>query len=136
MTTVNEVHEAILARWQANLPAAVQVTGFAGEKLVPPASGAWARLTVQGAGGAGEQTMGPAGARRFTRRSRLFIQLYDDADKGTQTLDGLVKDALDIFESRSFDGLRFFPASTPRYSEDGRWTQALVEVPFDYQEIK
>lgn len=141
MTTIAEAREAIYLRWNDNWTATPLVdTTFAGEtNFVPPSKRLWARLSVRHLAPGG-QTMGSVGGRRFTRLGSAFIQVFGPLSKeqdGEGQLDPLIQDALDIFEGVSFSGLRFFQA-TPRETGDdqGKWTMAIVEVPFDYDETK
>lgn len=139
--TISEAREACYQRFIDNWTATPLVdTTFAQEVgFVPPPKRLWARLTVRNTGSGG-QTLGATGFRRFTRLGFVFIQVFgplsDDQD-GEGQLDPLIQDALKIFESVSFSGLRFFQG-TPRETgdDDGKWVTAIVELPFDYDETK
>lgn len=141
MTTIAEAREAVYARWNALWTATpLADTTFSGEiGFKPPAERPWARLTVRNLAPGG-QTLGPVGGRRFTRLGSIFVQCFaplSDDDDGEGQLDPLMQNALDAFEGASFSGLRTFQA-TPRETGDdsGKWTTALVEIPFDYDETK
>ena len=141
MTTIAEARESCYQRWNNSWTATpLADTTFAGEGFTPPEKREWARLSVRHSTASGGQTLGGVGSRRFTRLGTVFVECYaplGDEKDGEGQIDPLVQNALNIFEGVSFDGLRFFQAVPRETGEDaGKWTRALVEVPFDYDETK
>lgn len=133
--TINEAREAIYLRWVDNTP--LPDFTFANEKYTPPIDTPWARLTVLHEQG-GNPSLGPPASqkRKFLRRGRVLIQLYDSVDQGTRALDLLADSARDIFEGVQFSGLYFISADIRESGQDGEWMQLIVDAPFDYQETK
>lgn len=136
MTTSNEAKEAVYARFAA------QFTGVASDNIVfdnedikEPGDAPWVRLVVRHLGRA-QNTLGKEGNRRFRAAALVFVQVYTLAGSGTSQSDALVKEASDIFEGTGFSGLSFGSAVPRETGPDGRWYQQLVEIPFDYDEIK
>jgi len=135
MTAIQAAREAIYQRWVDNLPAGLANYTFANEKYTAPTDTVWARLTVSHE--AGEQdSLGKPGDRKFLRRGRVLIQIFDKVNNGLRNLDSLADSARDIFEGASFSGLAFISADIRETGPDGEWYQILVDAPFDYQETK
>lgn len=134
MTTINQAKEAIAARWVAQWGATTPFT-LPNENFAKPATGPYVHLAVLHRPGA-DATLGGPGFRRHRRLARVLIQVYDDADEGTRQLDTLAQQARAVFESTSFDGLRFFPAEVREGADDGRHAQMVIDAPFDYHETK
>ena len=133
--TLVEAREAIYQRWVDNLPGGLTNYTFGNEKYTPPNDTVWARLTVNHE--AGEQdSLGKAGDRKFLRRGRVLIQIFDAVDNGIRSLDVIADAARDIFEGTRFSGLYFINADIRETGPDGEWFQILVDAPFDYQETK
>lgn len=135
MTSLAVAREAIYQRFVDNLPTGLVDFTFANEAYTAPDDTVWARLTVNHE--AGEQdSLGKAGNRKFLRRGRVLVQIYDQVDNGTRTLDTIADATRDIFEGVSFAGLFFTSADIRETGQDGEWYQTIVDAPFDYQETK
>lgn len=134
--TINEardaVYERFLAQWTAT-PATAYT--FENEKFDPPAGIPWVRVTVRNIGST-QACLGPPGNRRFRRSALGFAQIFTPADTGTKDSDTLAAAFAAIFEAVSFDGLDFRAASSREVGVDDGWHLTLVEVPFEYEEIK
>jgi len=136
MTTIGEASEAAYERWKANTTLSAAQYCFDNEPFKPPTNSAWARFSIRQMPGT-TATLGAPGSRRYTRRARVFVQLYDQPSAGRANLDVLANQVLTIFEGVRFSGLRFFAADPVREGpSDGKWTQFVVTVPFDYIETK
>jgi hypothetical protein len=136
--TLNEAREAIYQRWVDNAPAGIGTNfAFANEKFKAPTDAPWARVTVLHEQGE-QDSLGPIASakRKFLRRGRVLIQIYDSVDQGTRALDLLADEARDIFEGTQFSGLYFISADIRESGQDGEWMQLIVDAPFDYQETK
>lgn len=132
MTTVNEARSAVYQRLIDNPPAA-EIT-FDGESFDPPAT-AWVRLSVR-TGVGRQETLGRQGNRRFRRPARVVAQVYTRADEGTKENDDLCEYIQNLYEAISFSGLDFNNGRVRESPEEGVWRVQIVEVAFDYDEIK
>lgn len=142
MTTVNtqnQAKEAIYARfiaaWGSETPYV-----FGNEAYTPPAgaggaAGSWVRLTVREAIAA-QNTLGPAGARKFRRRGTILLMVYALADKGEQRADAIVKKFRDTFEGVSFDGVNGFTCQVVEHGNEGAWFRVNALQTFDFYETK
>lgn len=144
MTTLAEAREAILQRWSDAWTATpLADTTFAGEVGFDPPDRPWARVAVR-TRPVGGHTLGGEGGRRFNRRGAILVQLFaplGPGGDGEGRLDALVQDAIEVFEGRRFGPdatpVNTFAADTRMTGDDqGRWTTAIVEVPFDYEETR
>ncbi len=133
--TINEAREAIYLRFVNNTTLASSAYTFGNEKYAPPTDAAWARLTVNHEAGV-QDSLGKTGDRKFLRRGRVLIQLYDTVDNGLRDLDILADATRDIFEGVTFSGLYFISADIRESGQDGEWYQYVVDAPFDYHEIR
>lgn len=136
--TINEAREAIYQKFVDNVPAGIGTNfTFSNEKFTPPTDAPWARLTVVHEQ-SGDPTLGPPGGnkRKFLRRGRVLVQVYDSADTGTRALDLLADQIRDIFEGTQLSGIDFISADVRESGQDGEWMQYIVDAPFQYQQTK
>jgi len=132
--TLNQAREAIYQKWVDDWGVTTPFT-FASEKYTAPTDSPWARVTVIEE--AGEQdSLGSDGCRKFLRRGRVLIQLYDIVDNGLRDLDILATTARDIFEGTRFSGIWFTNVDVRETGSDGEWYQFVVDAPFSYQDTK
>lgn len=134
MTTLNEAKTAIYTRFLGNFTGTSAIA-FDNEEFNTPAAGSWVRLTVR-TGPRLQDTLGKAGNRRFRTSASVFVQVYTEANTGVKIGDNLAEEARDIFEGISFSGLDFNAGDIRETPPDGRWYQHIVEIPFDFDEIK
>jgi hypothetical protein len=135
MTTISQARETIYQRFVDNTTLAGTAFTFGNEKFSAPVDTPWARLTVNHEIG-DPPTLGKVGDRKFLRRGRVLVQLYDSVDNGLDDLDTLAHATRNMFEGVTADGL-FFQATEIRESgSDGEWFQFIVDAPFDYYETK
>lgn len=136
MTTLSEARQAIystfLTAWGMTTPVA-----FDNEAFTPPEASAWARLHVQHFLSQ-QETLGPAGGRKFSRQARVVVQIFVPSNKGTQQSDTLAQQARNVFEGRSLAGttIRFTAVETREIGPDKRWFQVAVDARFEYDETK
>ncbi len=134
MTTLNEAREAVYTRfvtqWGTTTPVA-----FDDEDFEEPADSPWVRLTVRNVS-RGQETLGRAGNRKFRSAAQVFVQVYTRTNTGVKQGDTLATQAKDIFEATSFSGLDFNDGVVRETGPDGKWYQHLIEIAFDYEEIK
>lgn len=138
MTTINEAREAVYERWRVQWAAGAYSAvpyAFENENFSADPEAERVRVSVVHVPRV-NATLGAAGKRRHTRYARAVIQVYAPPDEGMRTLDLLTQVARAVFESTSFSGLRFFPATVREGADDGALKQMVITAPFDYQETK
>lgn len=97
--------------------------------------GPWVRLVVRHFGSI-QMTLGPIGSRRFRRSGSILVQCFDVSDIGLEAADTLAASVTAIFEAVKFSTIETH-ASVPReLPSDGMYAGIIVEIPFDYDEIK
>lgn len=135
MTTLNEAREAIYQRFSDEWGGATAFT-LENEGFEAPRDGSpWVRVSVRNT--YSEQAcLGPVGQRRFTRFASVFVQVFQRPDAGTKDADALATASRAIFEGHSFGGLRCRAGTIKEVGVTDGWLGLLVEVPFDYEEIK
>lgn len=145
--TRDEAVQCVYARWVAEWvvpaspgPGNVARTPFAldDEKLEPDGR-AHALLNIQHMN-SGSETLGSPRNRKFRRPANLFIRLRVKPGGGRAPLDGLVRAAKEIYEGRSLcaPDLVVYQVTDREQGiiENGRWSAALVQVRFEYFEVK
>lgn len=132
--TQTEAREAIYLRWETQWVSTTPFL-FQNEKFTADVDSPWARVSVSHEAG-NQDTLGSVGGRKFLRRGRVFIQLYDSVDQGLRSLDVLSIQARDIFEGVTFSGIFFNNVDVREVGDDGEWFQVIVDAPFDYSETK
>lgn len=134
--TLNEAREAVYRRFVDNVPASIGSNfAFEGEKYEAPDDVIWARLVVTHEAGT-QDSIGTAGNRKFLRRARVLVQIFEPVDRGLRTLDLAADEVRNIFEGVTFSGLYFVGVDVRESGQDGEWFQLVVDAPFDYWTIK
>ena len=136
MTTLNEAREACYLRFRTlftGLP--TERITFDNEDFDEPDKLEWARLVVRSFT-RGQNTMGGVGSRRFRSTASVLVQVYALSNTGVKQLDLLAEEAKNVFEGVSFSGLDFLAADIRETGADGKWNQHVVEIEFDFDEIK
>ncbi len=113
------------------------VTGAA----VDPPPEEWARFVVlqmgPRPGRSGPQVnLGGVGNRKFERGALATIQVYTRKDGGSDRGDELSQIAIEIFEAKEIDGLKFEGGLIREKGVDGSWRVLHVEIPFYYTATK
>lgn len=134
MTTLDEAKESVYSRFVAQWGTTTPFV-FDNEVFEEPVDDPWVRLTVRSLS-RGQETMGRTGNRRFRSAARVFVQVYTRTNTGVKQGDTLAVQAKDIFEATSFGGLDFNDGVVRETGPDGKWYQHIVEIAFDYEEIK
>jgi len=134
MTTLNEAREAIYGVFVAVWTEPYTLDN---ERFDPPDDAAWARLTVRHTGGT-QETLGPAGSRKFARTGSCFVQIFVPTDQGVQELDTLATLAREAFEGVSIAGttVRFQNVVLRESGPDKKWYGAVIEAEFEYDETR
>ncbi len=136
MTTLNEAREA------CNLRFTTLFTGVTADRIAldneefnEPTDGNWVRLIVRSFVRV-QDTLGKAGNRRFRSTASVLVQVYALANTGVKQLDTLAEEVKNVFEGVSFSGLDFLAGDIRETGVDGKWNQYVVEIEFDFDEIK
>ena len=134
MTTENGARELIYARF-VTLWAATSAYTFDNEKFEPTLGAAWVRLAVRH-GVAGQETLGPKPHRRYTRRGRIFLQIFIPRNQGIKEQDTIVRKFRELFEGESFSEVDCTNVIHREIGPDGVWWQSQAEAAFSYYETK
>ena len=138
MTTSNEALEAVQTRFLTSytgVPNSRIVFQNEDEKFSDNSTASWIRLSVLDQTRTAE-TLGKVGNRKYRTGAQVFVQVYTETNIGVKIGDTLAKEALDLFEGVSFSGLDFNNGIARRSGADGKWYQHIVEIDFNYEEIK
>lgn len=148
MTTLNEaraaVYDRFLTEWVNGGPGPLSPYTFDNEAFEPPmdADGRgepWARCSVRSLTGT-QQTLGPEGNRKYTRKALARVEVYGPPGTGLKVIDEHCQVALAMFEGRSLPGTRVMlhdaQVSEVGLVDEGRWFLSTVQATFDYEEIK
>ena len=108
---------------------------------VDPPPGEWARFIVLSIGPrpgsvSAQVNIGGPGNRKFERGALATIQVYTRKDGGSDRGDELARIALEIFEAKAVDGLKFEAGIIREKGTDGNWRVMHVEIPFFYTATK
>lgn len=137
MATLPQARERI---YQAFADAAVLPSGrfcFDNEAFSPPAGQTWARLVVRHRVRA-QETLGPAGARKFESLGGVIVQCFAPLDTGTAGADTVAQSVRSAFEGTVLlpEHIRLYGAQVREIGSDGAWYQVNVEAFFNYDETK
>ena len=134
MTTIDEAREAVYARWIAEWGSRTIYT-FENEKFTEPENEVWIRVSVRNLVG-GQKTLGPKNGRKFERKAAIYVQIFAPKETGMADSGSHAQFALGIYEGESFSDLDCFDGSARELPEEEKWQPILVEIFFDYAEIK
>lgn len=133
---MNQAREAIYSKFVTAWDDETPVT-FDNERYDPPDDNPWVRVTVRHTGST-QETLGPAGSRKFMRTGVCFVQIFTRGDKGTAEADALARIAALAFEGERIVGttVRFLDVVTREAGPDGKWYGVVVEANFEYDETR
>lgn len=111
-----------------------------GEAVDPPAE-EWARFVTIFMGprpgsSSPQVNLGGIGNRKFERGALATIQVYTRKDGGTDRGDELARIALEIFEAKEIDGLKFEGGEIREGGTDSGWRVMHIEIPFYFTATK
>lgn len=133
MTTINAAKEAILARF--NTAWAGQTPAFFDNEGGKDQDDSWVRVVVRMVTSQ-QESLGPAGARKFLRRGIILVQVFTPPDQGTAESDGLVQDVLEALESANFSGVWTDAGEVRDIGVLNKWYQANISIGFTFEETK
>ena len=84
-----------------------------------------------------QETIAPAGNRRYERPAQVWVQVFGPLGAGIGDLDDLIQEAKTILEGKNYNGIHASGAADPQEAgEDGRWYEVVLIVPVTYYEKK
>ena len=84
-----------------------------------------------------QSTLGRASNRKFYRRDVFQVTIATPKDRGQQEAIDLSELVCDLFEAYRNGGLYVADGvAVRRVGNDGRWYRVVVDVPFNYHELK
>lgn len=137
--TLNSAREAVYLRFTSTWNLSSAKLFFENEK--PPITDvdksiSWIRVTVRQLASM-QQTLGPAGERKYQRRAMVVVQVFTPLHGGVKAGDDLAKTAANLTEgSAAIAGLDFLEATIREIGPTESWFQHNVETRFDYYEIR
>lgn len=102
-------------------------------RFIPPAQGAWVRFSLQP--GEGKQVDIGAPEKRHRYTGIVAVQVFVPAGEGTQILNGLVNDIINIFRGFESSDLTCLTPSAENRGISGNAYQTNIIVPFWRDEI-
>jgi hypothetical protein len=132
MTVLGQAREAVYQRFVDQYTSTPFT--FENESFSPPET-AWVRISVRNTAG-GQETLGRLGNRRFRRSATIVVQVFTPLDAGMSEGDTLANEVLGIFEAVEFGDLDTNDGLVRESPSDGKWNIHIVQVSFQYDEIK
>lgn len=132
---------AFLEAWDPDLGEATPappVTAYTLDNTVfeAPENAPWARMVVRHLDQV-QDTLGSIGNRKFRSSAIAVVQVYVPVNAGSRSVLQLAQQARSIFLGRSLAGGLDFVGGVPvrETGVDGKWFGAVVEAPFNYDEV-
>lgn len=137
MTTLQAANEAMAQLFVDTWTPTGYPFTLENESFNVPDAGPWARLTSRVTART-QETLGRAGNRRFQTLGSLFVQIFDDVDRGTRRSKQLAQTVIEGFEGVSLTGttVRFYDVIPREIGPEGRWFQTNVEINFEFDETR
>jgi len=139
MPNLTEATDTVCAVFKAAWPSEHKVE-WPNAKVLTPAlfdgRDPWARLDVK-LDDSQQRTMAEVGSRVFERFGTATVQVFVPAgQRGLDTARALGMVALNAFEGRTVDGVRFVRVKPKDVGPDGHWYQFNVVASFEFDEVK
>jgi hypothetical protein len=138
MTTLNEAKVAIVSRFIDTFTGASTARILLqneDEEFTNNSDENWVRLSVVDQSRT-QETLGKKTNRKYRSGGQIFVQVYTATDTGVKSGDIISTEARDIFEGESFSGVDCNNGLIRPSGANGKWYQHLVEIDFDYEDIK
>lgn len=103
---------------------------FDNNRFVPPASGAWVRLTII----PGDSFNASLGINHVRNVGIISLQIFVPEDSGTRQARQLADQAAVILENQRFNGISTRAASLVRAGESGSYLQFNLNAPY-YRDV-
>lgn len=137
-TTYEEAQEAFLQKFVDTWASTGFRYTFENETgFSTPENAPWARFTIRH-NVANQETQGQSGNRKFNRSGSCFVQIFTPLDEGTKRSKALTAVVVAGFEGDRIIGstIRFLDVIPRETGPEGEWYQVVVEIVFQYTEIK
>lgn len=125
------VEETFVAAWGTTTPITLDNEPFKEPTTPIP----WVRLSVKHMTSR-QETLGAAPNRKFERKGKIFVQVFEPVNKGRKVGATLAQQVRNIFEATSSGEAYFLAGNTREIGPDGKWFQTNVEIDFVYYENK
>jgi hypothetical protein len=134
--TETEAVEAIAALFVSAWPTLQPSVPLRLGNEVEDSAATWVRLTVQPL--TEEQaTMGPVGGRRFEHRGAIVVELFCDLGGGMRARAVLADSVRAVLRGTLVGGqelITFSAAAVPRPTREQRWDEAVMRIPYRFDE--
>lgn len=139
MTTLTEAREALYKTLTDGWTTTPIV--FGNEKYTPSSSitTAFHVRAIANHTDSQQDSLGSVGNRRFLRQGMFFIQILGPLNKGLKTLDEYATTIRDLYEGKTRlagTNIRIYGVVIEEGPIDGLYSSLVVNVPFEYEEIK
>lgn len=136
MASLNQARERIYQHF-ATAWGSTSAFTFENEKFAPPSGAAWVRLSVRHRV-RGQETLGPAGNRKFESFGAVIVQVFTPLDNGTAAADTLAELVRTTFEGKVLlpEHIRVYAVGVREVGPSDEWHQVNVEAEFQYDETK
>lgn len=136
MTTIAEAREAVYEAWTDGWGTTTLFV-FENEQFKEPAGTPvpWCRVSFRNLDGY-QHTLGGIGHRLYNRDAKVYVQVMAPVNKGMHAGSELAQQARALFEGVRIGELVGFGGVVKEAKPDGKWYVTLVEVAFQYYEVK
>jgi hypothetical protein len=140
--TLTQARDEILTQfrtaWLADPASAALPVLWPDSDSKPPASGAWARVSVTHGSGGQSTLSGGLGETRYTHMGFVTVQLFTPRGDGLKLSDQLVTISKHAFEgvATSPGHVTFYRVRSREVGPDGQWFNTNVLADFEYDEVR
>lgn len=140
--TLTQAREAIYQHFVDNYGTTTAFSFEAEDEDEPPSPATgqppdpWVRISVRANTGGGQESLGRIGTRSFWRDGTIIAQIFTPINQGLRQGDVLAQTIRGIFEAQRFGGIVTNDGIVQESPPEDRWIVHIVEVFFNYEEIK
>jgi hypothetical protein len=135
MTTHAEAREAICNRWSTEWGTRTPFVFEDEQSNLDQGKVPWTRVSIRELSSE-QHTMGDPGTRKYWRQAEVLIQSFTLVTKGMKAASEQADAARAVFEDKSFGGIDCFEGQIRSSLPDGKWHMTVVQVRFDYYEVR
>jgi len=133
--------ELLTQRWIDTWPGLQPAVPYAFEGESHDSAPTWVRVTFRPAVRV-QATIGPPGSRRFEDRGLIFVQIFVDIGLGVKPIADLSVSIREVYEARTIGSQELVTYAATRRTggerdprpTDGRWSMAIVTIPYWFDE--
>ena len=111
------------------------VIGYDNSSLTPLPDKPWLRLNIIPAFGV-QDTLAPVGDRKFRRGGVIGCSFAIPAGTWTAKCDEIAQKLIDVFESKTVNGIIISSGVYSQNGQDGNWFMAEVVFDFEFVDLK